>query len=69
MHANSEEKLVMLGIVSGTRRRGRPRIRWFDTIKTDTKMNIHQLKETMLDRAAWRALVHKITKRWTRLNG
>lgn len=56
---DSLEKPVMLGIVSGTRRRGRPRTRWLDTIKTDTKMNIQQLKEAVLDREEWRALVQK----------
>lgn len=69
MRANSLEKSVMLGIVSGTRRRGRQRTRWLDTIKADTNMNINQLKEAVLNRIAWRTLAYKVAESRTRLNG
>ena len=69
MRANSLEKSIMLGMVSGNRRRGRPRTRWLDTIKADTNMNIRQLKEAVLDRIAWRTLAYKVAESRTRLKG
>ena len=69
MRANSLEKSIMLGMVSGNRRRGRPRTRWLDTIKADTNMNVRQLKEAVLNRIAWRVLSYKVAQSRTRLKG
>ena len=67
--ATSLEKSIMLGVVSETRERGRPRTRWLDTIKMGTNMNIKQLKEAVLDRIAWRTLAYEVAESRTRLNG
>ena len=69
MRANSLETTLMLGMVSGRRRRGRQRTRWMDTIKTDMDMSVKELKETAKDRKAWRMMIHKMTKSRPRLNG
>lgn len=69
MRRQSLEKDVMLGMVSGRRGRGRPRTRWLDTIKRDTRMTIAGLKEATQDRIGWRALIHRVTEGRLRLNG
>ena len=52
MRTNSLEKEMMLGMVGGKRSPGRPRTRWLDTVKTDTEMNINELKEAVIGRKA-----------------
>ncbi len=55
MRADSSlEKSIMLGLVSGARRRGRPRTRWLDTIQMDTGMKMRDLEEAVKDRRTWR---------------
>ena len=54
---DSLEKTLMLGRIEGRRRRGRPRMRWLD--------GITELREMVMDREAWRAAIHGVTKSWT----
>uniref|UniRef100_A0A670JUB4 Reverse transcriptase domain-containing protein n=1 Tax=Podarcis muralis TaxID=64176 RepID=A0A670JUB4_PODMU len=65
---DSLEKTLMLGKMEGTRRRGRQRTRWLDSVLEATSMSLTKLQEAVEDRSAWRALVHGVTKRLTRLN-
>ena len=53
MRTNSLEKAIMLGMVSGKRRRGRPKTRWIDTIKNDTSRTLDELKEAVIPKATW----------------
>ena len=69
MRAKSLETSMMLGKVSGTRRRGRQRIRWLDTITKATSRTIAELKEAVEDRNTWRGLIHKVAESRLRLNG
>ena len=65
--ADSLEKTLMLGKIEGRRRRGRQRMRWLDGITDPMNMGLCELRELVVDRWAWRAVVHGVAKSRTQL--
>ena len=66
--ADSLEKTLMLGGIGGKRRRGRPRMRWLDGLMDSMDVSLSEFREMVMDREAWRAAIHGVTRSRTRLS-
>ena len=65
---DSLETILMLGAIGGRRRRGQQKMRWLDGITDTVDVNLSELREFVLDRKAWRAVIHGVAKSQTRLS-
>ena len=63
------EKTLMLGGIGGKRRRGRQRMRWLDGTTDSMDVSLSEFRELVIDREAWRAVIHGVSKSWTQLSG